>query len=56
MVLPSSLPHPRFWGRLRALALGAGLLSTCVVQPAAALETVKLRLPMQQTNFTLRLS
>ena len=57
MVLSPSLPQaPHFWGRLRALALGAGLLSTGLVQPAAALETVKLRLPMLQTSFTLRLS
>ena len=57
MVLSPSLPQaPHFWGRLRALALGAGLLSTGLVQPAAALETVKLRLPLLQTSFTLRLS
>ena len=57
MVLPPSLPQaPRFGGRLRALALGVGLLSTGLVQPAAALETVNLRLPMLQTSFTLRLS
>ena len=57
MVLPPSLPQaPRFGGRLRALALGVGLLSTGLAQPAAALETVKLRLPMLQTSFTLRLS
>ena len=57
MLLPPSLPPaPRLWGRLSALALGAGLLSTGLGQPAAALETVKLRLPMLQTSFTLRLS
>ena len=57
MLLPPSLPKaPRVWGRLSALALGAGLLSTGLAQPAAALETVKLRLPILQTTFTLRLS
>jgi len=57
MVLPPCLPQaPRFWGQWRALALGVGLLSTGLVQPAAALETVKLKLPILQTSFTLRLS
>ena len=57
MVLPPSLPPaPRPWGRLRALALGAGLLAGGLAQPAAALETVRLQLPMLQTSFTLRLS
>ena len=57
MALLPSLPQaPRPWGRLRALALGAGLLATGLAQPAAALETVKLQLPMLQTSFTLRLS
>ena len=56
LLLPSLPQAPRFGGRLRALALGVGLLSTGLVQPAAALETVNLRLPMLQTSFTLRLS
>ena len=47
---------PRFWGRLGALALGAGLLTTGLARPAPALETVTLKLPMLQTTFTLRLS
>lgn len=41
---------------MRALVLGAGLVSSGLAQPASALETVKLRLPMLQTTFTLRLS